>query len=119
MIRDIDQWFLQFPDPTKSCLLTLRAIILQSDENITEAWKYRMPFFCYNGKMCCYLWFDKKVEKPYIGIVEGKKMKSADLIQGDRARMKIMLFDPRKDIPIRKLNSVLKEMNALYSKRAR
>jgi hypothetical protein len=50
MLRPIDNYFLQQPEPAKSCLQFLRAHILQSDRNVTEAWKYGMPFFCYSTR---------------------------------------------------------------------
>jgi hypothetical protein len=114
MIREIDHYFLQKDEPVKSYLLALREYVLSYDQNITEAWKYRMPFYCYKGKMFCYLWVHKKFHQPYIGIVEGKKIQHPKLIQEKRARMKIMLFDPEKDIPVKALNSILKELIGLY-----
>jgi hypothetical protein len=117
MIKEIDNYFLQQAEPVKSCLLTLRGIILKYDQHISEAWKYRMPFYCYKGKMCCYLWVDKKSSRPYLGIVEGKQIKDDNLVQGDRARMKIILFDPEKDLPIKKINALLSKVTALYLKK--
>ena len=114
MLRPIDNWYLQKDEPLKTCLLFLRAHILKQDSNITEAWKYGMPFFCYRGKMFCYLWVHKKFHRPYIGIVEGAKMNHPDLIQEKRARMKILLLDATKDIPLRKINLVLKQAITLY-----
>jgi hypothetical protein len=114
MLRPIDNYFLNLEEPTKSCLQFLREHILQLDKNVTEAWKYGMPFYCYNGKMCCYLWTHKKYLQPYIGIVEGKAINHPDLIQEKRARMKILLIDPMKDIPIKKIDKILKEVLALY-----
>ena len=73
-----------------------------------------MPMFCYNGKMFCYLWIHKKYKQPYIGIVEGDKINHPDLLKEKRARMKILLIDARKDIPLRKMNGILKEVIALY-----
>jgi Domain of unknown function (DU1801) len=114
MLRPIDNWFLQNDEPIKSCLQFLREHILKQDSHITESWKYGMPFFCYNGKMFCYLWVHKKLRKPYLGIVEGKKIHHPDLVQEKRARMKILLLDPGKDIPVKKINTILKEVLALY-----
>lgn len=114
MLREADNYFMKQDEPVKSCLLALREIILHYDENITEAWKYGMPFYCYNKKMCCYLWTHKKYLQPYIGIVEGKRIDHPQLIIEKRARMKIMLFDPEKDIPVKTLKGILKEMVALY-----
>jgi hypothetical protein len=114
MLRPIDQYFLQKEEPVKSCLQFLRAHILSLDEKVTEAWKYGMPFYCINGKMCCYLWVHKKYGQPYIGFVEGNKLNDPDLLTEKRARMKILLLDPEKNLPMKKINSLLKEMLALY-----
>jgi hypothetical protein len=114
MLRDIDNYYLQKEEPVKSCLLFLREHILHLDNNITEAWKYRMPFFCYNGKMFCYLWVHKN-GLPYIGIVEGKRMDHPELIIEKRARMKIMFVDPAADLPIDTINSILKTAISFYN----
>ena len=114
MLRPIDDYFLQKEEPVKSCLQYLRNYILGLDTHITEAWKYGMPFYCYSGKMFCYLWTHKKYLQPYIGIVEGKKINHPDLIKEKRARMKILLLDPHKKIPVKKLASIMKDVIALY-----
>lgn len=114
MLRPIDNYFLQKEEPIKSCLQFLREYILKQDKNITETWKYGMPFYCYNNKMFCYLWVHKKFNQPYIGIVEGKKINHPELIIEKRARMKILLIDAGKDIPVKKINAILKEVLKLY-----
>lgn len=114
MLNTLDNYYLQKDEPVKSCLTFLRQHILNFDSDITEALKYGMPFFCYNGKMICYLWVHKKYGQPYLGIVEGASMKHPDLITENRARMKIFLIDSGKDIPIKKMNAILKEMISLY-----
>jgi hypothetical protein len=114
MLNPLDNYYLQKEEPIKSCLSFLRKYILDFDSDIIEALKYGMPFFCYKGKMICYLWVHKKYSQPYLGIVEGASMKHPDLIVEKRARMKIFLMDANKDIPVKKLNVILKEMMALY-----
>jgi hypothetical protein len=114
MLNPLDNYYSQKEEPIKSCLTFLRKYILDFDSDITEALKYGMPFFCYKGKMICYLWVHKKYRQPYLGIVEGVLMTQPDLITEKRARMKIFLIDANKDIPVKKLNSILKEMMALY-----
>lgn len=114
MISPLDSFFLTKEEPHKSCLQFLRGFILQQDDRITEAWKYGLPFYCINGKMMCYLWIHKKYKQPYIGIVEGKRLEHPDLLQEKRARMKILLVDPGKDIPVRKIKLILKQVIALY-----
>jgi hypothetical protein len=107
-MREIDQFFLSKDEPVKSCLIFLRDFILDYDKNITEAWKYKMPFYCYKGKMFCYLWVNKKTLQPYIGIVEGRKIEHPLLIIEKRSRMKIMLLNATEDIPIKTIGTILK-----------
>jgi len=114
MLRPIDDYFLKHPEPTRSCLQFLREHILKQDEHITEAWRYGMPFYYYDGKMFCYLWTHKKFKLPYIGIVEGKQIDHPDLLLEKRARMKILLIDP-VHIPIETVDDILDKAIALYS----
>lgn len=113
-MRALDNFYLQQDEPIKGTLLALRGIILQQDKDISAAWKYGMPFFCYKGKMFCYLWVHKKYKQPYIGIVEGKRFDEPFLIQEDRSRMKIMLFDPNKDLPLKTIENILQKAINLY-----
>lgn len=107
MLRDIDCFFLNQDEPQKSCLIFLRNFILNFDTNVTEAWKYRMPFYCYKDKMFCYLWIDKKTGKPYLGIVDGNKIEHPLLTMDKRARMKIMMLDAYNDLPVEAMNEIL------------
>ena len=116
MLRPIDEWYLHQEEPAKTCLQFLRQHILKMDSNITEAWKYGMPFFCYNGKMIAYLWVHKKHLQPYIGIVEGKRINHPDLLTEKRARMKILLVNAEKNIPLRKVNLIMEDVLSLYRK---
>jgi len=114
MSTDLDNFYLQKEEPAKSTLLALREIILKQDKNITEAWKYKMPFFCYNGKMFCYLWVRKENRYPYLGIVEGKNVNHPKLQKEKRARMKILIVNPEKDLPIRTIQIILNAALNLY-----
>ncbi|MEO7311740.1 MAG: DUF1801 domain-containing protein [Chitinophagaceae bacterium] len=114
MLRPIDAWFLQHDEPIRSCLQFLREYIQLRDDAVTETWKYGMPFYCYHGKMCCYLWVHKKYKQPYLGIVEGSQIQHSDLIQEKRTRMKILLLDPALDLPVIKINGIMKAVIAWY-----
>ncbi len=113
-MNELENYYEHQKEPIKSCLLALRAIILNQDKHISASWKYRMPFFCYKGKMFCYLWIHKKHKQPYIGIVEGKYFDEPFLIQEERSRMKIMLFDPNEDLPLQKIEAILQKAINLY-----
>ena len=113
-MKELDNFYLQQEEPIKGCLLALRQIILSQDKEVTNTWKYGMPFFCYKGKMFCYLWFHKKHKQPYIGIVEGNRFDELFLIQEKRSRMKIMLLDPNEDLPLTTINKLLQKALNLY-----
>jgi len=122
-MREIDEYFLQNEEPIKSCLDSLRHLILHQNTNIVEVWRYRMPFYCHKSEdgsetRFCYLWVDKKRKQPYIGLVDGECFDSPDLISEKRSRMKIMLVDPKEDFPVEKINSILTQAIALCQNRA-
>lgn len=114
MLRPIDNYFLKQAEPARSCLQFLREHILSFQPGITEAFSYGMPFYFYNGCRFCYLWIHKKHDQPYIGFVDGNKIDHPELIIEKRARMKIFLIDPNKNIPLKKINLILKDVIDLY-----
>lgn len=107
MLSDLDNFYLQYEEPTRACLIALRDLILKHNLNITAEWKYKLPFFYFKGKMLCYLWIHKKYKKPYIGFVDGNLINHEDLLKEKRARMKILLIDENLDLPIEKINNIL------------
>lgn len=114
MLSGLDNFYFRNSNEVNDCLLALRTVILDQDELITTELKYRMPFFCYRGKMFCYLWLDTQNGKPYIGFVEGKHLEHPDLIAGERARMKILYVEPNEDLPMEKLTGLLEQALDLY-----
>ncbi len=113
-MTELENFYLKQDEPTKGTLLALREIILRQDKDIANVWKYGMPFFCYKGKMFCYLWLHKKYKQPYIGIVEGNRFSDSFLIQENRSRMKIMLINPNKDLPIKTIQNILQRAINFY-----
>lgn len=113
-MKQLDDFYLNQEEPIKGTLLALKEIILKQDKDITNVLKYGMPFFCYKGKMFCYLWIHKKLKQPYIGIVEGKHFDEPFLIQEDRSRMKIMMLDSEEDLPLKRIEVILQKALNLY-----
>lgn len=113
-MTEADNFYLEQGEPIKSCLLALREIILSQDKEIVSEWKYGMPFFCFRGKMFCYLWIHKKYKQPYLGIVEGKRFDHPALVIEKRSRMKIIFLDPNQDLPIETINSILQKAINFY-----
>ncbi|MCT4580689.1 MAG: DUF1801 domain-containing protein [Flavobacteriales bacterium] len=114
MISDLDLFYEKQEEPNKSCFLALRSIIQSLDPNITEAYKYKLPFFLYKNKMFCYLWKDKQTNFPYIGVVKGNEIDHPLLEQGNRKKMKVLSISPNEDIPIEALEAILKTAINLY-----
>jgi len=113
-MKQLDDFYLKQEEPIKGIFLSLKEIILNQDKDITNVLKYGMPFFCYKGKMFCYLWIHKKYKKPYIGVVEGKHFDETFLLQETRSRMKIMLFDASEDLPLEQIEKVVDKALNLY-----
>jgi len=113
-MKETDDFYFRQNEPIKSVMLAMKEIILRQDKDVVHAWKYGMPFFCYKGKMFCYLWVHKKHGQPYLGIVEGKRFDETFLIQEGRSRMKIMLLDPGKDLPLKTIEAILQKAINLY-----
>ncbi|MGO4772918.1 DUF1801 domain-containing protein [Flavobacterium sp. W22_SRS_FK3] len=113
-MKQLDDFYLKQYEPVKAVFLALKEIILKQDDDITHILKYGMPFFCYKGKMFCYLWIHKKLKQPYIGIVEGKHFDEPYLIPEARSRMKIMLFNADEDLPLEQIKFVIQKALNLY-----
>jgi hypothetical protein len=64
--------------------------------------------------MFCYLWVHKKTGQPYLGMVEGKRLNHPDLVIEKRSRMKIMLFEPEKDLPVNTIAPIVHQALNLY-----
>ncbi len=113
-MKEVDLFYENSELPFREVFIALKEIILRQDKEITHELKYGMPFFCYKGKMFCYLWIHKKYKQPYIGIVEGKHFDESFLLQETRSRMKIMLFDENEDLPVEQINNVINKAINLY-----
>ena len=114
MLSDLDHFYLQQEEPIKSSLLALRTIILSHDENFSAEWKYKMPFFYYRGKMLCYIWIRKTKGQVYLGLMDGHRIDHPLLITEKRARIKIMLIDADKDLPVQTIRSILTQAIGFY-----
>lgn len=106
-MAEFKDFYLSQDEPNKSCLLALRQIILDCNDQMTETVKYGMPCFCFKSKALVYLWTDKKTKEPYVLFVDGQLIDHPMLEAGDRARMKILRVDPNEDIPISLIREAL------------
>lgn len=115
-MKNKDDFYLDKEEPLKSCLLSMRSILLNYDNEISETVKYGMPCFSYQNKVFCYLWVDKKSQEPYFLMVEGKHLHHPELEIGDRKRMKIFRVDSNKDLPINTIDMIMNQALDVYRK---
>lgn len=108
MTNPIHDFYESRNEANKAIFMILRDMILAENENITEEWKFRLPFFCFKKKMMLYFWEDKKTGNPYIGFVDGNLIDHPLLEQGNRKRMKILNLDPEVDIPIKEIKIIVR-----------
>ena len=113
-MRELDNFYMRQDEPIRGCFLALREIILSQDKNIVPAWKWQLPFFYFKKEMYCYLSFHKKYKKPYLAIVDGHLVEHPALLAEKRKRIRIMLVDPEKDLPIETIEEILRMAIQLY-----
>ena len=114
MLNHIEEFYHKQNPTHREILLLLRSLILGLDDHLNEQWKYGAPFFCYNKKMFCYFWIDKKTHAPYIGVVEGGRIDHPLLEKGNRKRMKVLRLNPEEDLPVEGIEEVLREALQYY-----
>ncbi len=114
MNENLHDYYMNKEEPNKSCLLVLRDIILEQDENVSESIKWNSPCFSYKNRMFCFLMIDKKTNEPYLLMVEGIRLDFPELDQGNRTRMKTLAVDPTKDLPIKTIEKILQSALDLY-----
>jgi len=113
-MQELDLFYLQQEEPNKSCLSALRQHLLAFDKDITEAWKFNMPFFFYKGNRFCYFKIDRKRGIPYMGFNDGKWIDHPGLTFENRSRIRILMVDPAKELPMEIIDSILKAATAIY-----
>ena len=114
MLNELHQFYDKLTEPNQSCFLALRKIIMDFDSEISEEWKYRLPFFHYKKKPFCYIWKDKKTSEPYIGIVRCENINHPNLIAGNRKKMKIFPVIATEDIDVKSIYNIFEQAEKLY-----
>lgn len=106
MSGPLDSYFLSKPEPQQSCLLFLRHYILSFNKNFSEHYKFKIPFYYFNNKWCCYLSISKKTQQIYIGFIQGYQLQHPKLVSEGRKQIKVFYIDPEKDIDIKSLKQI-------------
>ncbi|MEN8839390.1 MAG: DUF1801 domain-containing protein [Flavobacteriales bacterium] len=108
-MTDIEEFYAAMKEPNKSCFLFLKHFILKQDSLMEEKWKWKLPFFYYNKKPFCYLWVNKETNLPYVCFVRSLHINRPEMLLEGRKKMKSLTIDPREDIDIDLLSSIIKE----------
>ncbi|NND93607.1 MAG: DUF1801 domain-containing protein [Flavobacteriales bacterium] len=106
MKSNIEQFYLDQEEPLKSILLYLRSYLLK-DPDMSESWKYGLPFFDYKKRFFCYFHKEKKTGIPYLAFTQGKHIDHPALVHGDRKQIAVLHFYPEEDFPIKTLDEIL------------
>ncbi|MDX1349566.1 MAG: DUF1801 domain-containing protein [Putridiphycobacter sp.] len=114
MLNELESFFRLKPEPQQSCLYFLRSTINSFHPSIRETYKWKLPFYTFEGKMFCYLWIDKKNDYPYVCFTKGADIDHPALIQGERKKMKAFYINPYEDIDLVTLTDLLNKAIALY-----
>lgn len=107
-----EAYILDKPEPWRSILMELRVIICSIDE-VTEAYKWRLPFYSIDKKMFCFLNFRKSYVD--LGIPYGTQLKknTSYLIDGENRKMlRSMRFYSLEDIDQEIVVAILQEARA-------
>jgi len=94
----LETYYLNKPEPYRSCLLALKNIIMQTNPGVVHERKFQIPFFTYKSKKLGYLWLNRK--KLMLGFCLDKSLQ--ETIGGVKPKDKYesMQIDANADIPI-------------------
>ena len=111
--QSIEDYYFEQKEPLRSTLLFIRGHLL-TDTDISESWKYGLPFFDYKQKYFCYFHQDKKSKTPYLAFTQGKYIDHSALSMGDRKQIAVLHFRPEEDFPVDILDEILELAKAAH-----
>ena len=115
-MNPVDNYILSKPEPWRSMLIELQAVIKHTVPEVEEAYKWRLPFYSLNGKMYCFLNFRKSFVD--VGFPWGIHLEkhTTHLVGGEkRKNLRSLRYHSLEDIDITLLQEVLRETAQLNS----
>lgn len=109
----LESYYASLPLEYGELFLFLREYISEFDKRISEHFKWKCPFFYFEGKPFCFLNYTKKNPKIYIGFTPPGLLKSEPidhpaLISGGRKMLRIFPLDIEEDLDLDLLKEILK-----------
>ena len=111
-ITELDNYYFRQKEPFQGCLLALKSIITEINEDIIHTRKFQIPFFYYKDWKLAFLWVYRK--KIMIGTVIDKRANQiiSEITQKDI--VETMLINPDEDIPVSEIIMRIKENIKFY-----
>lgn len=113
-----EDYILNKPEPWRTMLMELQAIIKHTVPDVDEAFKWNLPFYSLNGKMFCFLNFRKKFVD--VGFPWGIHITvhQDKLIAGEgRKNLRSLRYHTPEEIDVAILVDVLKNVASLKKRR--
>ena len=114
MLNNLERYYEKLKPANRECLLALRDLILELNNDIKPACKYGAPFFYFKGIMLCYFWIEQKTGIPYIGFNKGYLVDHPELEVGNRKQIKILKIDVNRDLPVKTFQKILTTLLEYY-----
>ncbi len=111
MSNQLEDYYLKFPEPYQSCLLALKQIIMNVDDQIMHVRKYQIPFFYYGKKKLAFLWMNRK--KLTLGFVTDKSVLPETQVKL-KDHLELIVINPTEDLPKEMIEARLRELIRLY-----
>ncbi len=112
-----EDYILSKPEPWRSMLIELQAIIKHTIPEVEEQFKWHLPFYSLHGKMFCFLNFRKKFVD--IGFTWGIHIDihKDHLIAGEkRKNLRSLRYYTKEDIDVVVLQDILKAASTLRTR---
>ena len=109
-----EEYILAKPEPWRSMLMELQAVIKHTVPDVEESYKWHLPFYSLKGKMFCFLNFRKTFVD--VGFPKGILIRGFDdvLIAGEgRKQLRSLRYHALEEIDVHKLEQVLKSVASL------
>ncbi len=89
-MNPLENYFLETPEPLQSILLYLRQVIKETLPEVEEKYKYKIPFYYYNGKPLCYFNILKGTNYVDVGFWNGFKLSNKHgILKAGRGRIMV------------------------------
>lgn len=110
------EYILKQPEPYRSILLHLQMVVEQSIPDLELKYKWKIPFYYYQGKPFCYFNASHKKQYVDVGLVKGKliKVHTEYLVGEKRKKMVSLRYRDITEIDVVVLQEVLICTKGLY-----